>query len=102
MNAQTAEQARLMQNAFAAGMRADPEPVIGPGMILERGRERVEIRSSADAMLRTVKIYTRSPFSRNWGGLTWQTWSDDDIRDFMRKARVIRPSDPPAQQEPRP
>jgi len=76
-----------------------PEPLIGPGMILERGRERIKILSERPDWDDDYKV---SIAVRSWFGLGWRkglrfpyipaSVLRENIRDGYY--RVIREADP--------
>jgi len=77
---------------------ATPEPLIGPGMILERGRERVLI---TEVWKSSGELYTR--VQRRWPvcrwPIGWNRWGRDlyrsDIPLMLADGwRVIREADP--------
>lgn len=93
------EQCRQRQNMIPKSP-PDPEPVIGPGMILERGRRRLIVEGKG---LFSDTFYRKWQKKRIWG-----SWSDPyfgggididkhEIHALLLSGfRVIRPSDHPS------
>lgn len=73
-----------------------PEPRIGPGMIIERGRERIRVIMEEQTELWKCHVWRRMFLSSEWfQDFGCSFYSTEHLEKMMKRGRVIRPADEP-------